>query len=235
MTDSVMDERPAVYIRADGRRAQLAIVSLLLVVAAAAFVAAIPGLLWLGELAGLGGLAATVPVVVDGGQLVAAAALAARRTASRPAGWEAATLAGLVLLSASSQALHAWTVARPDQAVAATVMACVLAAALPLTVLASTHAATRAVLAPPARRRAAQRPTVPARPARAAQPAAPAARRAVDTSASRPREGAATAPAPAVMALEEAVDAARSGRLSQRQAAMAAGVSRHRIAQAVTA
>lgn len=229
MTDFETDDRPAVHLRADGRRAQLAVVVALLLVAVAAFAAAIPGLIWVGQLAGLGTLAWAVPIVVDGGQIVTALAAAVRHSSGRSAKWEAATLAGLVVLSAASQTLHAWLLAPAGQVMAATVMACILAAAMPLTVLAATHAATRAVLAPASRRKATKRATA------AAVASAPAIRTptrpAPKVTTRRPAHAATVQPAR--MTVDEAVHAVLHRGLSQRDASKAAGVTRYKIASAV--
>ncbi|WP_404430729.1 hypothetical protein LG299_12560 [Microbacterium lacus] len=229
MTTFEAVDRPAVHLRADGRRAQFAVVIMLLIVAVAAFVAAIPGLLWAGQVAGLGVLAWAVPIVVDGGQIVAALATAVRHSTGRSATWESATLAGLVLLSAASQTLHAWLLAPADQVLPATVMACTLAAAMPLTVLATTHAATRAVLAPPSRRKAAKRaPAVTVAPAPTMTTSASPAPR-----VTTPKPAQARTVMPATMSVDEAVHAVLHRGLSQRDASKATGATRYKIASAV--
>jgi len=209
-------DHPRITLDAGGRRAQLAVVWTTLAVAAAAFAVGMPALVWAGQAAGLGAAAWLVPLVVDGGLTVAGLAAAVRHSQRRRAGLETAMLAGLTVLSMAAQAWHAWQEAAP-------IVAVFVAAAAPLTVLASTHAAFRAVLSEPAAR-GRKRATVPAKTVAAPAPA-------VKT---QTPPAAAKAPA-ATGALAEVLGDVLAGRLSQRQAATLAGVSRHAVAAAVQA
>ena len=210
-------DHPRITLDAGGRRAQLAVVWTTLAVAAAAFAVGMPALVWAGQAAGLGAAAWLVPLVVDGGLTVAGLAAAVRHSQRRRAGLETAMLAGLTVLSMAAQAWHAWQEAAP-------IVAVFVAAAAPLTVLASTHAAFRAVLSEPATR-GRKRATVPAaKPAVAPAPA-------VKT----PTSPVASKATPATGALAEVLGDVLAGRLSQRQAATLAGVSRHAVAAAVQA
>ncbi|MGW9111862.1 hypothetical protein [Microbacterium sp. NPDC055683] len=228
------DDRPAVHLRADSLRAQRLVVGLLLALSAAAFLCALPGLIWLGEVAGLGVLAFAVPAVVDLGQVVMALATAVARSSGRNSRWEGLTLTALVILSSAAQVLHVTAVADTGQPLAHTVMAAALAAAMPLSVLAGTHAVVHATLAPAVRRptRASKRAaTVSAATTttKSATPAPVTPAKAVDRPAARPRPVVAAAPAEVTMTIEAAAREVVVGRMSGRAAALAAGVSRHRM------
>lgn len=237
-------EPALITLEAGSRRVQIIVVWATLLVAASAFVVGVPALVWAGQEAGLGPVSWLVPLVVDMGLTVAGLAAAVRHSQLRRAALETSMMLGLVGLSMAVQALHAIELAAP-------VVAVLVVAAAPLTVLAGTHATFRAVLAEPTGRgrkkstgrpaaATAARPSAPPTAATAKEPAATAVRPA-KTAATRGRSIQAPVPSPvatssaAELAMDDAVRRVLAGEMSQRQAAVAAGVSRHVIAAAVTA
>jgi len=224
-------DAPRITLDAGGRRAQLTVVWTTLTVAAAAFAVGVPALVWAGQAAGLGPVAWLVPLVVDAGLTVAGLAAAVRHSQHRRAGLETTMMAGLTVLSMAVQAWHAWEVGAP-------VVAVVVAAAAPLTVLASTHAAFRAVLSePPARgrKKVTGKLTAAVEQSDKAPSSMPArAKTRKPAPASQPTAVTMMTPRPEpTSALGELVPEILAGRLSQRQAATMAGVSRHAVASAV--
>ncbi len=92
------------------RRLRVTVTAAMALLAVVAFAAGVPALVWAGHLAGLGSMAATVPVTVDGALILLTAAWAVQRGLGRSGrGW-ATLVAGAVLLSAALQVAHARSV-----------------------------------------------------------------------------------------------------------------------------
>lgn len=142
MTAPTTDTPAPITLRADSRRLQMTLVAALLLVATAAFGMGVPGLLHVGAAAGLGALVWAGPIVLDGGQVVAALAWAMRRSHQRSARFEASLLAALCAISVYAQLVHVADTGGGHPAT--TLASALLAAAAPLTTLCASHAAIRA-------------------------------------------------------------------------------------------
>lgn len=161
-------EAPAAPARlqADSRPVVLAATWLVALLAGAAFVMGVPGLLLVGEWAGLPRrLRPLVPVVLDAGLVVMALAAVVRRARSESAAFAMGALAVLTALSVSAQVAH---VVVPAAAITGEVVGGAVAAAVaPLTVFAATHVLLDLAIAPaPARRRVRKPATSTHRPAK---------------------------------------------------------------------
>lgn len=212
-------------LQADSRPVVLAATWLVAGLAGAAFVMGVPGLLLVGEWAGLPRhLRPLVPVVLDAGLVVMAVAAVVRRARRESAAFAMGSLAVLTALSVSAQVAH---VVVPAAAITGEVIGGAVAAAVaPLVVFASTHVLLDLAIAPAPARRRARKPDTAARPApRAIPSSAPSA-----TANPKP---AASVPAPEVKPRKTAV--ASAGRDELRAEVLrlrAEGLSFARIAEA---
>lgn len=171
-------EAPAAPARlqADSRPVVLAATWLVVLLAAAAFVMGVPGLLLVGEWAGLPKhLRPLVPVVLDAGLVVMALAAVVRRARRESATFALSTLAVLTSLSVSAQVAH---VVVPAAAITGEVVGGAVAAAVaPLVVFASTHVLLDLAIAPALTRRRTRKPATstprPAKPSPAVKAAPP--------------------------------------------------------------
>lgn len=162
---SELEPRPAVRLAADSRPVVVLATWLVGLLAAAAFVMGVPGLLVVAEWVQLEGwMRYLLPVVLDLGLVIAALAAIIARARRESAAIPYALLIGLTSLSVGSQVAH---IVVPATAVVATVViGAVVAPVAPLTVLLSTELLMTLAIAPPVRRgrsaRASRQSTAPA-------------------------------------------------------------------------
>lgn len=224
--DAPATEAPAAPARlqADSRPVVLAATWLVALLAAGAFVMGVPGLLLVGEWAGLPRhLRPLVPVVLDAGLVVMALAAVVRRARRESAAFALGVLGVLTALSVTAQVAH---VIVPAEVVTGEVIGGAVAAAVaPLVVFASTHVLLDLAIAPAPTRRT-RKPATTARPAPHAIP----------SSAPRPTadpKPSASVPAPEVKPRKTSV--ASAGRDELRAEVLrlrAEGLSFARIAEA---
>lgn len=232
-----MSERITLY--GGGRGMQVAVVIAALTVAACGFVFGAPALIDTAAAAGVPGwLPWLAPVIVDAGMVVAAAALVVGRSHQRSTRLEFTTLTALVSLSAVVQFLHSWNVTIGADW-SARAPALLIATLPPLVVLLGTEMAARAVLveaqawsqsgrARDRRDRSRGHPdatSVTTVTGRATTPDVTTA------TTPRPVRATTTATIAPTMSRDDAVAAFVAEKMSQREAATAAGVSPSTIAK----
>ena len=145
------------------RRLRATVTAAMAGLAAVAFAAGVPALLWAGHLAGLGAMAATVPATVDGALILLTAAWAVERGSGRGGhGWST-LVAVTVVLSAALQVAHARSVTNAATGVELAV-ALVVGALPPIVTLVAVHAGLELQVGKPAARRAAPTPAIAAGP-----------------------------------------------------------------------
>lgn len=139
------------------RRLRATVTAAMAGLAAVAFVAGVPALLWAGRLAGLGTMAGTVPATVDGALVLLTAAWAVQRGSGRGGhGWST-LVAVTVVLSAALQVAHARSVTDAATGVELAV-ALVVGALPPVVTLVAVHAGLELQAGKPAARRATPAP-----------------------------------------------------------------------------
>lgn len=138
-------------LRGDSRPVVLTATVLVGVLALAAFVMGVPGLLIVAEWAGLEGwLRYLVPVVLDAGLVISALAAVVARARFEPARLPRLTLASLTALSVAAQVAH---VAVPADGVSPEVVGgAVISMMAPLVVLLATEMLLSLAIAPPVKR-----------------------------------------------------------------------------------
>ena len=153
MTTETTTERPAARLQPDSRPVVLLATWLVGLLALAAFVMGARGLAQVGAWAGLVGWQVwLVPIVLDIGLGVAALAAVVARARQEPARLPRVLLVALTSLSVTGQVAH---VLLPAESITTQlIVGAVIAAAAPLTVLASTEALLSLAIAPPVRRKA---------------------------------------------------------------------------------
>lgn len=153
MTTETTTERPAARLRPDSRPVVLLATWLVGLLALAAFVMGARGLAQVGAWAGLAGWQVwLVPIVLDIGLGVAALAAVVARARQEPARLARVLLVALTSLSLTGQVAH---VLLPAERISPQlIVGAVIAAAAPLTVLASTEVLLSLAIAPPVRRKA---------------------------------------------------------------------------------
>ncbi len=176
MSTEITDQpRPVARLQPDSRPVVLVATWLVGLLALAAFVMGARGLAQVGAWAGLVGWQVwLVPVVLDAGLGVAALAAVVARARQEPARLARTLLVALTSLSVTGQFAHVLLPAA--QITAQLVVGAVIAAAAPLTVLASTEVLLSLAIAPPVRRKT-TKPRAVAGKATHAPPEPPAARR----------------------------------------------------------
>jgi len=153
MTTETTTERPAARLQPDSRPVVLLATWLVGLLALAAFVMGARGLAQVGAWAGLAGWQVwLVPVVLDVGLGVAALAAVVSRARREPARLARTLLVSLTSLSVTGQVAH--VLLTTERVTTQLIVGAVIAAAAPLTVLASTEVLLSLAIAPPVRRKA---------------------------------------------------------------------------------
>lgn len=207
-------------------RLPAAVTAAMSVLAAVAFAAGVPALVWAGHLAGLGAMALTVPVTVDGALVLLTAAWAVQRGTGRAGrGW-ATLVAAAVLLSAALQVALARSITTAATAVELTV-ALVVGALPPVVTLVAVHAGLELQAGKPTLRRTSARKaqTTANSPAATTAPARTRAASVTTLAAREPRAQAAADP-------DEIRRLAADG-LSQRAIAERLNTSKSTVARAL--
>ena len=184
-------------LRADSRPVVLTATALIGVLAVAAFLVGVPGLLLVAEWIGLPrALRPLVPIIFDVGLVIYALAAVVRRARGESARFALSALACLTALSVLAQVAH---VLVPAVTVTGEVIGGAVAAAVaPLMVFASTHTLLDLAIAPaPQRRRARRKSSVPAPTPTRAPVAKPSAGPTRTGDTKNPTPAPKTAPAPA--------------------------------------
>ncbi|WP_431835501.1 DUF2637 domain-containing protein [Cellulomonas sp. Y8] len=153
MSSETTDQtRPAARLQPDSRPVVLTATWLVALLAIAAFVMGARGLAQVGAWAGLAGWQVwLVPIVLDIGLGVAALAAVVARARQEPARLARVLLVALTSLSVTGQVAHVLLPA--EHVTTQLVVGAVIAAAAPLTVLASTEVLLSLAIAPPVRRK----------------------------------------------------------------------------------
>src|SRR5690625_3168099 len=147
-------EKTASRLDGDSRKVVLAATWLVVALGLAAFAMGVPGLLLVGEWAGLAPrMRWLVPVVLDAGLLIMALAAVVRRARRESATFAMAALGTLTALSVAAQIAHVVVPAR-GMITGEVVVGAVIAAVAPLSVFVATHVLLDLAIAPaPAPRR----------------------------------------------------------------------------------
>lgn len=224
-------------VRADSRPVIRTVLWLVGLLAVVSFGAGVPGLLEVGRWADLPGIMPIfLPLMLDGGLIVFALVATVRRARLETARFAWTWLTVLTLASAGAQVAHV-VVASDGAVTVQAVVGSLVAALFPLVVFAATHSLLDLAIAPAPTRRGNRRPAPAARasstprPASRPSSASPAARGA-GTGRSAARSGGGSR-AVDEAAMARAIELVVSGGMSQRAAALEAGVSRSSLGVAM--